>query len=202
MKEAQSDTDKIEEYYHPTWLSIQRDFQDRRILEAEQFNELLSTHIQADAETWTCDAYGWSFEFADCNVFVDNDGAGNFVVHASSDSMSRRYLDGMRAMLRGILSAQDELNWTPKDLLVTLLQLVEEAVAWTQLWHHQSMIHTTSVKDPKSGVRNTVLNNFALKKPITIGRQGFDARSFQNYQSVMDNAYGGKLWRHVHLDLL
>lgn len=192
MNGGHLDPNETEVCFHPTWLDSRRDFHDRRTIEAETFNEVLTRHVHPFVQTWTCDEQGWQFESEDFTVIVGNDVAGNLSVHAVSDVVPRKYLDPMRVKLREILFARDELSWSPGDFVGTLLQVVEEAVAWSELWHQSQQANPVSERHAKSRYMSTVLKDFKTYSDNGSGRRGFDARASRSYESVLNSSYGGK----------
>jgi hypothetical protein len=190
MAKEQSDWDETEDRYYPTWLDIPREFQDRRAVEAEKFNELITKHLHPSVRDWTCNEEGWKFELTDCTVVVTQNVAGSLAIHAVSDAMPRKWLDPIRAMLRQLLSNQDASACTPQQFAATLLQIVEETVAGIQNWLEPPPLRQSTFEQTES--RGITLENSQFNYVGGRPRQAFDASSVRGYASVMDNGLGGE----------
>jgi hypothetical protein len=122
--------------YHPSWLDHPRDFVDLRSREAEYFNNLLSSHMPHQVTQWDCcEDSGWTFEFDDLVLEIENDIFDLPKVTVTTWTMPRTYVDPLRQKLRHIVSKvsdMDGMNMT--SIAVMLLQLVEEAVIFLHQW--------------------------------------------------------------------
>lgn len=58
--------------YYPTWLLNSRGFIDFRSTEAADFNEILNCFLPEQVNQWDCDGTGWTFEFEDLVMSVNN----------------------------------------------------------------------------------------------------------------------------------
>ena len=156
--------------WRPTWLDQPRGSMDKRTVEAEAFNALLNQHLLT--EDWTCDASGWTFRLNDVVIEVINVNLEAMQVFATSNTMSRRFLDPLRAELRHTLDICPDPDWNTTGFAITLLQLVEEAAYWQLLWQSQA---APKNRDP-----------LETKKPL----QGWDSRAVRAWNTVVGNPYG------------
>ena len=131
-----AELDDSDTLWHPTWLVQPRGFVDKRPEEAESFNALLMQHL-IGVRSWTGGDIGWTFYLTNTIVTVMNDDANPLQVTATSDTISRRFLDGMRQELRTIIQKPQDSEWKSTLFAVTLLQLVEEAVSWQLMWQRR-----------------------------------------------------------------
>lgn len=121
--------------YTPIWFAGPRGFHDFRAVEAERFNELLDCHLPLEVKHWKCTRQGWSFCLDDVSIMVQQDRFSPLVVVASSETMTRKVLDSLRAAVRKVAILSDGVAWDATALATCLLQVVEEAVSWQQEWH-------------------------------------------------------------------
>ena len=147
--------------WHPVWLDTPRVFVDRREEEAETFNDLLAQHLMC-VETWTCDNLGWTFRLSEAVITIVNDQAEPPRATVTSDTIPRRFLDGMRIELRSMLQDSYRTDWSPIGFAITLLQMVEEAVSWQLLLKSQlgwESCQAQAWDDPNIGISTFIFGN-------------------------------------------
>jgi hypothetical protein len=192
----------IEDLFHPVWLDIPREFEDRCSREAEDFNTLLDTHLPSPVADWTCDFNGWIFVL-DCGTLEVRQALdGTLSVKASSDVIRRKYLDAMRVELRQILDDYDVLCWSPTGFAVVLLQLIEGAVAWKDAWN-RSQVDVAKGKVDNEGLHVCLQNTTGTKRQVSTSH-AFDASTVRSYESILANPHGGKgiqLYKETRLTL-
>lgn len=177
------DLDEFQDSCEETISLTCRDFVHERREEAEKFNSLLSHHLPSAVESWACDSEGWKFEYQHAVVAVYNHETGVISVHASSQTMPRKHLDGMRVQLRQLLQDMCEIDLTSTGFAVVLLQVCEEAAAWTQIW--EKVLLQREIK--------TFSNHPGQVKRSLSQQHGWDAREIQSWESIMDNPFGVNL---------
>jgi hypothetical protein len=127
-----------EDSYHEYLLRRPR-FIDLRSKQAEFFNQLLDRHVQDEVIRWVChEDIGWVFELEDLVLDIENPTASSVKVRATSETMPRIYIDPLRQELRRILSTALVSNYNVLEFAITLLQLLEEAVASTREWRNRA----------------------------------------------------------------
>ncbi len=99
-----------EDHLHPIWLSLSRDFEDRRAGEAQTCNQLLTQHLHCSVGAWNCDDGGWTFQLPYMTIRVHHDESGPLAAAAESDVMPRRYLDGLRWSSEHCCASQTSLS--------------------------------------------------------------------------------------------
>ena len=138
------------------------------------FNDFLSRHLPTSVVRWSCDDDGWRFEYERVSVMVVSNEVESLHVLTSSDTMHRKYLDGMRQQLRSILDHITDVDLTSTGWAIKLLQLCEEADAWQRMWYEE-----VQAKSDQS--------------TSTTKHDGWDAREVESWESVLDNPAGVNL---------
>ena len=160
-------------------LKVRSSFVDKRQEEAAYFDNLLSQHLPASIRSWTCNEYGWTFEFQDVVVTINHGEAETCSAHASSETINRRTLDEMREQLRALLLDLTEIDLTAIGFAVKLLEVCEAAEAWQAAWHDELRERDSR----RQGVR--LLHSRGRE---SVG--GWDAKQVQNWGSILDNPAG------------
>lgn len=174
------DTDKfLDSLLHENDPVIRPCFSDKRQEAAEKFNDLLSQHLPPSVLSWACDEEGWSFEYNNANVVVVNDELNDLNTYASSDTMPRTFLDGMRKQLRWMSQDIGELDLTPTGFAVKLIEICEEADNWIRMWQDELQARSSKQYCSK-------LNRESGLKPV----DGWDARRVESWESILDNPAG------------
>jgi len=110
-------------------------FIDKTQAATDDLNDLISSNISFAVQSWASSQRRWIFRFDKLSVELIHDVGQPLHVCASSDDMPRRYLDGLRAELRGILNqGLCESSWSAIGFGVMLLQMTEVAEFWLTMW--------------------------------------------------------------------
>jgi hypothetical protein len=165
--------------YHPSWLDTPRDFVDLRTREAEYFNNILYAHMPHQVTQWDCcEDSGWTFEFDDLVLEIENDIFDLPKVSVTTWSMPRAYVDPLRQKLRRILSKVSDMDSTDMtSIAVMLLQLVEEAVIFIHTW---KFAKATKIRSNKAWLRDK-------------GHRGWNVQEVRSMSVFYENDLGADL---------
>lgn len=174
--------------YEPIWLTAPRGFVDLSASAAESFNNLLSNHLQAAVESWSCNEDGWTFALHDLTIEVRNDIMSTSVV-VTSRSVPRKYLDPMRVQLRDVLHEQLQCScWCILDFAASLLQVTEEAIACLRDWKKAPKKPTLK---PSITLQQWRLRKRSQKEPAK--EIGWDASTVTDWTAIHKHAVGVNL---------
>jgi hypothetical protein len=125
-----------------------------------------------------CEDSGWTFEFDDLVLEIENDIFDLPKVSVTTWSMPRTYVDPLRQKLRRIVSKisdMDSMKMT--SIAVTLLQLVEEAVIFIHTW---KFAEATKSRSTKAWLRDE-------------GRQGWNVQDVRSMSILYENRLGANI---------
>ncbi|KAK3618366.1 hypothetical protein LTR22_026402 [Elasticomyces elasticus] len=108
---------------------------------SSRLDDLLSLHAPDNVLSWVVDDQHVAVHLRDLSFKVTHSCLKPTKVYATSDSMPRKLLDGLRTSLRSmLLDPSGKVRWSVSEVLVLLLQMVEEAGEWLHRWHESQTI--------------------------------------------------------------
>ncbi|KAK5677195.1 hypothetical protein LTS10_010384 [Elasticomyces elasticus] len=106
-----------------------------------RLDDLLSLHAPDNVQSWVVDDQHVAVHLRDLSFKVTHSCLKPTKVYATSDSVPRKLLDGLRISLRSmLLDPNGKVRWSVREVLVLLLQMVEETGEWLHRWRESQTI--------------------------------------------------------------
>lgn len=179
--DASLTTDTKEDNDYPIWQYHPHGFVDFRSREAEEFNNILETHLSRQVIRWECDEEtGWIFELEELVLEIEDIGFEPISICVRNLALPRILIDPLRRRLRHILAWPLESRTDMKGFAMILLRLVEEAAGVIQDW--KSMV-AKRLPNPASGGKGWNLKDVQTTdviKGLTENPFGADLDSVDN----------------------
>lgn len=177
------------------WRTRPHGFVDIRAVEAEMCNSLLDFHLPWQVLSREKSDSGWLFRLGhELTIEIRCNATEQLSVVATSNYMNRKWLDGIRAQLRfvlqsGLTQVVDAIGFT-----VVILQLVEEALAFLDLWRQNESDQALNEQSKRSSLLLPMTGpdrRLRAQKAFMQQTEGWDGSDITDWKvALLGNPYG------------